>query len=160
MPLERRIWNKTLNYLTQKFEELLNSKDKRFKNFVFIVNNRIKIEDMPKKPGVYIIFEKREPIYVGSTGKGNANLKKRFHDLFYYNKKSYPNKKRPSDPFNHTLTYRLVDPNKIGRFKHPDEVMNFYLDKCSFRLVETETVQEARALESILILQLNPKYND
>ena len=154
------MWDKTLNYLTLKFDELLNSKDHRFKDFVFIVGDRIKIEDMPKKPGVYIIFEELEPIYIGSTGKGNANLRTRFHDLFYYNKKNYPNKKRPSDPFNHTLTYRLVDPYKIGRFEHPDEVRNFYLNECSFRLVETETVQEARALESILILQLNPKYND
>ena len=160
MALERRAWNKTLNRLTRKFEELLDSKDRRFKDFVSIVDGKIRIKDVPKKPGLYIIFEKQEPIYVGSTGKGNANLRTRFHDLFYYNKKSYPNERKPSDPFTHTLTYRLVDPKKIGRFRHTDEVRKFYLNNCSFRLVETETVQEARALESILILQLKPKYND
>ena len=148
-----------MSYLTEKFEELSISKDKKFKNFVFIVNDKIRIKDISKKPGVYIILEKEEPIYVGSTGKGKANLRTRFQNLFYYNKKKYPNEKRPSDPFNHTLTYRLVDPNKIGRFKHPDEVRKFYLNNCSFKLVETETVQAARALEGVLILQLEPTYN-
>lgn len=155
-----KTWSDIQNYLTTKSKELMSSDYKKFRDFVSIMGGRIKIKDIPKKPGVYTIYEDKKPMYIGSTGKGNANLKSRFHDLFYYNKKKYPDKKKPSDPFNHTLTFRLADPNKIGRFKHPEDVRYFYLNKCSFKVVETETVHEARALESILILQLRPIYND
>lgn len=160
MPMETKKWKKTVDRLTTLLEELISSDLRAFADFVSIVNERIKIWGISKSPGVYIIFEGEKPVYVGSSGKGNANLRTRFHDLFYYNKSRYPDKKDPSEPFNHTLTYRLTDPNRIGRFRHPDETREFYLTKCSFKVVETKTVQEARALESILILQLQTKYND
>ncbi len=150
-------WESLLNNLKQKLEELLKSEKIKFKDVVSI-NDRIGIGEVPKKPGVYVIYENNKIIYVGSSGKGKANLKTRLRELFYYNKRAFPNKENPSEPFNHTLTSKLV--NDAGRFVHPDEVRKFYLDECSFRFIETETVREARALECILILQLNPIHND
>jgi len=142
---------KDLGFFAEKFIELLECKQRRFKDVVSI-NDRIKIKEILKKPGVYIVFEEGEIIYVGSSGKGKANLTTRFHDLFYYNKN--PESK---SPFNHTLTRKLV---RKGRFKTADEVRNFYMEKCTFGLMEMTTIRRARVLEDLLILETAPRYNE
>lgn len=142
---------KDLEIFGRKFIELLESRPRRFKDVVPI-NRQIRINGIPRKRGVYIIFEEDRIIYVGSSGKGKANLKTRFYDLFYYNKN--PESK---SPFNHTLTRKLV---KSGRFKTADEVRNFYLEKCTFSFIEMETIEQARVLEDLLILESTPFYND
>lgn len=145
---------KDLGYFTQKYEELSNSKELKFINFVS-VDPRIKVGGVPEKPGVYIIYERGKPIYVGSSGKGKANLRTRFHDLFYFN----PNPKS-KDPWNHTLSFKLMDSKKIGRFETIDQLREFYFTKCTFKFIEMRNVREAKVLEDLMILKLNPLYND
>ena len=143
-----------MEYFAQKYKELQNSGEHRFKNFVTI-DPRIKVAGMPEKPGVYVIYENGKPIYVGSSGRGKANLGTRLHDLFYFN----PNP-RSKDPWNHTLSHKLMDPDKIGRFKTIDHLTNFYFTKCTFRYIAMKNIREAKVLENLMILKLNPRYND
>ena len=142
---------KNLEIISRKFVELVESRPRRFKDVVSI-NHKIRIHGIPKEPGVYIISDEDEIIYVGSSGKGKANLKTRFRDLFYYNKNP-----ESTSPFNHTLTHKLV---KSDRFGTADEVRNFYLEKCTFRLIEMDTIRQARVLEDLLILVSDPSYNN
>jgi hypothetical protein len=106
--------------------------------------------------GVYVVFEDDNPIYVGSAGKGNHVLKYRIGDLFGYS----PGAK--TNPFYHTLTRKLV--RKRGNVKDLkqalDDVRRFYLENCSFKAVETDTIDQARMLEQVFIILLgHPKYN-
>lgn len=160
MYLTSEQWKRCLSRLTSLLKQLATLEFNRFSDFVSIEDGEIRIKNIPRSPGVYVIFEGKKPIYIGSTGKGAASLKTRFRDLFYVNMKRYPDSVKPSEPFNHTLTYKLTSSKKTGRFRHPDKTRKFYLTKCSFKVVETRNVNEARALESILILQLQPEYNE
>ena len=143
-----------LEYFAQKYKKLINSKEREFKDFVS-VDPRIKIKGVPEEPGVYIVYERGRPVYVGSSGRGKANLRTRFHDLFYFN----PNPES-KDPWNHTLSHKLMDPQKIGRFKTIDKLREFYFTKCTFRFIVMKNVREAKVLEDILILRLSPPHNE
>ena len=138
------------DYFAKKYKEILNSKELKFTDFVSI-DSIIKIKGLPQSSGVYMIFEKSKPIYVGLTGK----LQKRIHDLFYYN----PNPKRKTH-WNHILSSKLMLPDKVNRFKSIDQLREFYFTKCTFKYIELKNVREARVLEDLLILILGPIYNE
>jgi hypothetical protein len=106
--------------------------------------------DVLKHAGVYVIYEKRRPIYVGEAGKGKHSLHYRIGDLFSFS----PKAKRH---FHHTLTEKLL--TKVRRFSSIEGTRDFYLS-CSFKVVKTDTFQQARTLEAILIELLKPIYND
>lgn len=141
--------------IKEKCVELNNSKHLDFKDFV-------KLDNWGPKPrllefiGVYVVFEGNTPIYVGSAGKGKHVLKFRIADLFSYSPKSKTNK------FYHTLTSKLVQKQSRlkGLERALDDVRKFYLENCSFKVVRTDTIDQARMLEHVFILLLNhPKYN-
>ena len=120
---------KQLGYFAQKYDDLLNSKELKFKDFVS-VDPRIEIKGIPEKPGVYVIYESSMPVYVGSSGRGKTNPRKRFHDLFYFN--TNPESK---DPWNHTLSRKLMDSQKICIFKTIYQLREFYFTKCTFKFI-------------------------
>jgi hypothetical protein len=100
---------------------------------------------------VYVLLEKGRPIYVGMAGKGKHTLNYRMGDLFLYSPS------RPK-PFNHTLTAKLLTKSK--KFKSIGKLRDFYLSSCTLKVIKTETFQQARTVESILIELLRPQYND
>ena len=102
-------------------------------------------------PGVYIIYQgkRKQPLYIGSAGKGGHYLKYRMADLFYYGGGKHK--------FKHTLTEKLLD--KLKKFKTIDGLRAFYLIRCRIKIIRTKTIREARILEDVLIELFNPKYN-
>ena len=148
--------DEVLQLIKDKWAELSNSQFLDFKDFIEKSSWRPqggKLECI----GVYIIYEQRVPIYVGSAGKGNHVLKYRISDLFSYSPKS-------KNHFYHTLTKKLtIDySKKKGKttLEALDCIRRFYLEKCSFKYVQTDTIDQARMLEQVFILLLNhPKHN-
>lgn len=127
--------------------------------------------------GVYVAYEAEKPLYVGSSGKGDHRLKHRIADIFGYTSGYQGTEK---GKFYHTLTMKLVseqipeglslkdastnfvnaNPEKTMLQHALESVRNFYLSKCSFKIVITENIDQARMLEQVFILLLNhPKYN-
>lgn len=102
-------------------------------------------------PGVYIIYKGNKIIYIGSAGKGNHVLRFRIGDLFFYSESP-----RTDYRFHHYLSRKLIEK---GEFKTIGDLRNFYLNKCKIKLIETESIKEARAIEYILIAIFQPKYN-
>lgn len=101
--------------------------------------------------GVYVIYHNEEPIYVGSAGKGGHVLRYRLMDLFAYS----PHAKR--NHYYHTLTKKLV---KNGDFHDRFAVWKFYRKSCTFKVIETENMDQARLLEqAFMVLYRHPKYN-
>lgn len=165
-----------IELIREKWVEFNNSRRLNFKNFVNPKNWRPKPGILGFR-GVYVIFEGDIPIYVGSAGKGKHLLKYRIADLFNYTS-GY--KGREEDKFYHTLTRKLVEeripnglslkdastnfvqnrPNKTILEQTLDSVKDFYLKKCSFKVLKTNNIDEARMLEQVFLLLLNhPKYN-
>jgi len=100
--------------------------------------------------GVYCIYDirKKKIIYIGSAGLSHT-LMYRIGDLFVYNKNSKKNQ------FHHTLTYKLT--KERGDI---NEVKNYYLNDCRFKIIIADSDAEAHALEQLLILLFKPEYND
>lgn len=141
-----------LEYFAQKYGELINSKEREYKDFVS-VDPRIKIKGVPQEPGVYIVYERGRPVYVGSSGRGKANLRTRFHDSFYFNQN--PESK---DPWNHTLSHKLMDPQRIGRFKTIDKLRDaaFNVQKQARRTGKA-VIAAITTLSPFLLWQRTPK---
>jgi hypothetical protein len=106
--------------------------------------------DVFKHAGVYVIYEKRRPIYVGEAGKGGHTLNYRIGDLFFYSPKA-------KKPFHHTLTEKLL--TKVKRFSSIKKTRDFYFS-CTFKVVKADSFQQARTLEAVLVELLKPVYND
>jgi excinuclease UvrABC nuclease subunit len=94
----------------------------------------------PKSPGVYMIYFNGELQYIGSSG----NLKERIKtNLLSGNKES------------HTLI------NKLCTLKNwsIDEVRNFLKIATTIRFIDTETEDDAKILEHVLVAIHHPYYN-
>jgi hypothetical protein len=114
-----------------------------------------KLKECPKLrelmyAGVYCIYDirKKKIIYIGSAGLSHT-LMYRIGDLFVYNKNSKKNQ------FHHTLTYKLT--KERGDI---NEVKNYYLNDCRFKIIIADSDAEAHALEQLLILLFEPEYNN
>jgi len=169
--------------IEEKWLELGNSKHLKFNDYLEKRISRKGREGWRTKRGlldhigVYVVYEGDKPIYVGSSGKGNNRLKHRIADIFGYTS-GY--KGREADKFYHTLTKKLVlekipeglslktastnfvnaQAKKSILEQALDSVRNFYLEKCSFRVVMTDNIDQARMLEQVFLLLLNhPEYN-
>ena len=147
--------NEVTEFIREKWIEFKHSGRLDFKDFVEQDSWR-PISGQLEFKGVYIIFENDTPIYVGSAGKGNHVLKYRIGDLFGYS----PGAK--TDPFYHTLTRKLVRTRRnvkdLEQALH--DVRTFYLENCSFKVIKTDTIDQARMLEHVFIILLgHPKYN-
>jgi excinuclease UvrABC nuclease subunit len=94
----------------------------------------------PKSPGVYMIYFNGELQYIGSSG----NLKERIKtNLLSGNKES------------HTLI------NKLCTLKNwsIDEVRNFLKTAATIKFIDTETEDDAKILEDVLVAIHHPYYN-
>lgn len=142
------------NFIREKWIEFNNSSYLKFRDYVK-TNTWSVLPGKLECVGVYVIFEGGKAIYVGSAGGGKHPLKYRIGDLFGYSPRS------KSSSYYHPLTRKLA--KKID-VKDPEqalnEVRNFYFERCSFKVVKTDTIDQARMLEYVFIILLDhPKYN-
>jgi len=148
------------DFIKDKWIKLKNSKSLDFKDFV--KDNWGPKRGLLEFIGVYVIYEGNTPIYVGSAGKGKHLLKYRIADLFNYSP-GYSG--REKDKFYHTLTSKLVEEHRqaqrgLSLEQALEDVRDFYLKSCTFKVVKTDTIDRARMLEQAFILLLkHPKYN-
>ncbi len=140
-----------LDYARMKVSELAKCRRWRFEEVIKRPVNWRARTDVLQHPGAYIIYEGKEPIYVGEAGKGGHWVNYRMGDLFSYSPKR-------TQKFGHTLTKKLL--TKERRFKTMGQVREFYMSKCTLKTVPTETFKQARTVEAVLIEFLKPKYND
>jgi excinuclease UvrABC nuclease subunit len=94
----------------------------------------------PKSPGVYMIYFNGELQYIGSSG----NLKERIKTNLL-----------GGDRETHTLI------NKLCTLKNwnIDEVRNFLKTAATIKFIETETEDDAKILEDVLVAIHHPYYN-
>lgn len=147
-----------LDYLKAKFTKLDTIDSLNFGEFINPLTWRTKwlaVEPKIKQlhsAGCYIIYESNsnQVIYVGFSGQSHK-IRNRINDLFSY----APSIEKPNiNPFFHSLTEKLTK-----SFGSIEKVRDFYINKCYFKIINTETDAEAIALEGLLIWTLNPKYN-
>jgi excinuclease UvrABC nuclease subunit len=95
---------------------------------------------LPKSPGVYMIYFDGELQYIGVSG----NLKTRIKtNLLSGDRKS------------HTLINKLCTLKKWDI----DEVLEFLKTAATIKFIDTETEDDAKILEDILIAMYHPLYN-
>jgi excinuclease UvrABC nuclease subunit len=112
-------------------------------------------ERVPESPGVYVIYDKSECIYVGMSGRdGGGNLRKRLKDH------------RSGQMVNMFALYLFLDRVQFLHqppIRHPKrgkQVVQEYIDAhCSFRWIATGTGSEARLLEKAKKKSLRPTLN-
>jgi excinuclease UvrABC nuclease subunit len=94
----------------------------------------------PKSPGVYMIYFNGELQYIGSSG----NLKERIKTNLL-----------GGDRESHTLI------NKLCTLKNwnIDEVRNFLKTAATIKFIDTETEDDAKILEDVLVAIHHPYYN-
>ena len=110
---------------------------------------------VPERPGAYVIYEGDEAIYVGMAGRnGKGNLRKRLKDH------------RSGQTVNMFAQYLFLArvqfvPKK--RITHPREAKaachEYLTSRCSFRFVTTAGGSEARELERSFKADLQPTLN-
>jgi len=138
-----------LNFLSEKIREFQEADFQSFREHVDAEKWRALPSPLLDQAGVYIIYEEGEVIYVGATQRKGRTIRDRINDLFY--------KPTPGRRFKHTLTSKLI--NKLQRFRKVEDVRNYFLKKCKFKVIGTKTSRDAKLLEAVLIYLLNPKYN-
>jgi len=141
-------FKQVLAYVTRKVKEFQDAPQQNLRTI--IKPNWRARTDVLRSPGVYVIYSEGKTIYVGMAGKGKHTLNYRIGNLFSYSAKG-------NRRFHHTLTKKLL--TKFRIFGTIDDVRKFY-QSCKLKTVETETFQQARTLEAVLIELLKPKYND
>ena len=124
------------------------------------LSERIRFQDadwaaIPAEPGVYVIYDLEEAVYVGMAGRnGRGSLRKRLRDhasgqvvnmfaqyLFLARVQFLPNER---------ITHRRQA--KLA-------CQNYIRDRCSFRFRTTHDAREARNLEIELKSKLRPALN-
>jgi excinuclease UvrABC nuclease subunit len=112
-------------------------------------------DQVPDLPGVYVIYDRSEVIYVGMAGRnGKGSLRKRLRDH------------RTGQMVNMFAQYLFLARVQFvheERFTHPRAAKQachaYILERCSFRFVATHDGAEARALENQLKVTLKPALN-
>jgi len=152
----------SLTFLKNTYGELEKSEILHFQDFVDVKTYRSKrIKSNPElkrfeSAGCYVIYELDKPdrpLYIGSAGKNHGLRNRMMNDLFSYSQTSINTN---HDPFFHSLTQKLTKSKEHGTI---DAVRDFYLNNCYFKIVKTDNLAQAIALEGFLILALRPRYN-
>jgi hypothetical protein len=110
---------------------------------------------VPAEPGVYIIYDLEECLYVGMAGRdGGGSLRKRLKDH---------SSGQVVNMFAQYLFLARVQFLSVERITHPRAAKAacraYILDRCSFRYKVVGTAAEARALEGKLKHELVPALN-
>ena len=110
---------------------------------------------VPDKPGVYVINEGDEVIYVGMSGRnGKSNLRNRLRDHC---------SGRIVNMFAQYLFLARVQFIPDERITHPRDAKSachrYIVENCSFRYTVSEDGKQARALEDELKVALRPTLN-
>jgi excinuclease UvrABC nuclease subunit len=110
---------------------------------------------VPDAPGVYVIYDMDEVIYVGMAGRdGKGSLRRRLKDH---------GSGQIVNMFAQYLFLARVQFAVRERITHPREAkraVRAYIDeRCSFRYAATSDGGEARALEARLRAELSPALN-
>ena len=113
-------------------------------------------EQVPKSPGVYVIYDKKdEVIYVGMSGRnGKGNLRNRLRDH---------RSGQIVNMFAQYLFLARVQFESPDRITHPRDAKSachkYIVGRCSFRYRVTGNGAQARILESELKKALKPTLN-
>lgn len=100
--------------------------------------SKLKSEMVPKAPGVYLVYEGNEPVYVGSS----KNLRRRvLYQLLGARK--------------HYLASQMIK----YRFHSKPRFQAHLIAHCSIRYIETEGVEEVHWLERFITGVIRPIYN-
>ena len=110
---------------------------------------------VPERPGVYVIYDGTEVIYVGMAGRnGNGSLRNRLKDH------------RTGQIVNMFALYLFLARVQFlseDRITHPRDAKaachDYITTRCSFRFATTKDGTEARALEEKLKAELRPSLN-
>ncbi|HTR55610.1 MAG TPA: hypothetical protein VMJ10_33265 [Kofleriaceae bacterium] len=110
---------------------------------------------VPDEPGVYVIYDLEEVIYVGMAGRdGKGSLRSRLKDHA---------SGQIVNMFAQYLFLARVQFESSDRITHPRDakaaVRKYLQTRCSFRYVTTASAAEARKLEQQLKMQLGPVLN-
>ena len=110
---------------------------------------------VPDEPGVYVIYEGDEVIYVGMSGRnGKGNLRNRLRDHCTG---------QIVNMFAQYLFLARVQFIPRERITHPRDAKaachDYIVDHCSFRYLATDDSRQARELEDRLKAELKPTLN-
>jgi excinuclease UvrABC nuclease subunit len=110
---------------------------------------------VPTEPGVYVIFDHEECLYVGMAGRdGAGTLRKRLKDH---------SSGQVVNMFAQYLFLARVQFQSEERITHPHAAKAacraYILERCSFRYLVMGTAAEARLLEGKLKNELSPELN-
>ena len=112
-------------------------------------------DEVPDEPGVYVIYEGAEVVYVGMAGRnGKGSLRRRLKDH------------RTGQIVNMFAQYLFLARVQFlseDRITHPRDAKSachdYITTRCSFRFATTKDGAEARALEDKLKAELRPSLN-
>ena len=112
-------------------------------------------EAVPAQPGVYVVFDRDECLYVGMAGRdGAGTLRKRLRDH---------STGQVVNMFAQYLFLARVQFLFEERITHPRAAKAacraYILERCSFRFLVVGTADEARALEGRLKREMAPALN-
>lgn len=112
-------------------------------------------DKVPESPGVYVIYDNDEVIYVGMSGRnGQGNLRNRLRDH---------RSGQIVNMFAQYLFLARVQFESPGRITHPRVAKaachRYIVDRCSFRYRVTDDGKRARVLENELKAVLKPTLN-
>jgi len=111
--------------------------------------------DVPDKPGVYVILDQEEVVYVGMAGRnGKGSIRNRLRDHA---------SGQIVNMFAQYLFLARVQFLGADRVSHPREAKvacrNYIRERCAFRYKTTADASEARTLEGALKISLRPALN-
>lgn len=93
---------------------------------------------MPQAPGIYLVYEGDEPIYLGSS----VNIRRRVFSQLFRNRSHY-------------FAYEMVD----QRFHSIDKFQDYLTSRCTVQWLVTDGETEAHWLERFVAGVLRPIYN-
>lgn len=111
-------------------------------------------EDVPDEPGVYVILDRAEVIYVGMAGRnGNGSLRQRL--------RSHANGSLVNMFAQYLLFNRILDPADLPRSPQvAGQLCREYISKhCMARVRPTNDAAEARIVENCLRKELKTAFN-
>lgn len=97
-----------------------------------------KSNDMPRSPGIYLVYEENEPVYVGSS----KNLRRRVLSQLFRAK-------------NHYFASQMIE----QRAQNVEEFQKYLISRCTVQWLATDGRDEAHWLERFVAGVIRPIYN-